>query len=97
MNSGKLQKILDAHELWLNGKGGRRADLTRANLDFSSWPLWCGSKGVKVDRRIAAQLAAHFCVLNCDDDDYQKARFAVLEFARTSHRADELGLNDVLG
>jgi hypothetical protein len=68
------------------------ADLSGANLDFSCWPLWCGSKGVKVDRRIAAQLAAHFCVLDCDDPDYQAARTAILEFAKTSHRAKDLRL-----
>jgi hypothetical protein len=54
--------------------------------------LWCGSKGVKVDRKIAAQLAAHFCAVDCDDPDYQAARAAILEFAKTSHRASELGL-----
>jgi len=70
----------------------RDANLRDANLDFSCWPLWCGSKSVKVDRRIAAQLAAHFCVLDCDDPDYIKARDAVMEFAKTSHRAKELGL-----
>jgi uncharacterized protein YjbI with pentapeptide repeats len=69
-----------------------RADLTDAVLDYSCWPLWCGSKNVKVDAKIAAQLAAHFCVLDCDDKDYQKARKAILKFAQTSHRAADLGL-----
>ena len=68
------------------------ANLCGADLDFSCWPLWCGSKGVKVDRKIAAQLAAHFCAVDCDDPDYQAARAAILEFAKTSHRASELGL-----
>ena len=68
------------------------ADLSGADIDFSVWPLWCGTMGVKVDRRIAAQLAAHFCVLDCDDPDYLVARAAVLEFAKNSHRARELGL-----
>ena len=68
------------------------ADLQGANLDYSCLPLWCGSKGVMVDRRIAAQIAAHFCALNCDDADYQAAREAILEFAKTSHRAGDLGL-----
>jgi len=68
------------------------ANLRGADLDFSCWPLWCGSKSVKVDRRIAAQLAAHFCVLDCDDPDYIKARDAAMEFAKTSHRAKDLGL-----
>ena len=68
------------------------ADLRDANLDFSCWPLWCGSRGAVVDTRIAAQLAAHFCALDCDDPAYQEARAALLPFARTSHRAKDLGL-----
>ena len=103
MEPEKLQEILNLHLAWLNnGPGGMKANLRGANLswanlrganlDFSCWPLWCGSKGVKVDRRIAAQLAAHFCVLDCDDPDYQAARAAILEFARGSHRAGDLGL-----
>jgi len=68
------------------------ADLTGADLDYSCWPLWCGSKNAKVDAKIAAQLAAHFCALDCDDKDYQKARNAILKFAQTSHRAVDLGL-----
>ena len=68
------------------------ADLRGANLDYSCLPLWCGSKKMKVDKRIASQIAAHFCVLDCDDADYQAARTAILEFARMSHRANDLGL-----
>ena len=70
----------------------READLCGANLDYSCWPLWCGSNRVKVDAKIAAQLAAHFCALDCDDPAYLAAREAVLEFAKTSHRANKLGL-----
>ena len=76
----------------LGGAVLHNADLREADLDYSCWPLWCGSKGVIVDRKIAAQLAAHFCVLDCDDPDYLKAREAILEFAKTSHRAGDLGL-----
>ncbi len=68
------------------------ANLRGANLDYSFLPLWCGSKDMIVDRRIAAQIAAHFCALVCDDEDYQAARTAILEFAKTSHRAVDLGL-----
>jgi hypothetical protein len=45
-----------------------------------------------VDKRIAAQIAAHFCALACDDADYLAARAAILEFAKSSHRAENLGL-----
>ena len=37
----------------------RTADLHGANLDFSCWPLWCGSSGVKVDKEQARQLLSH--------------------------------------
>ena len=76
----------------LRGADLRGADLRGADLDYSFLPLWCGSKGTIVDRRIAAQIAAHFCALVCDDEDYQAARTAILEFAKTSHRAMDLGL-----
>ena len=68
------------------------ADLRGANLDYSAWPLWCGSQGVIVDRRIAAQIAAHFCALVCDDPEVIASQEALLPLARTSHRAADLGL-----
>jgi hypothetical protein len=71
------------------------ANLIGANLDFSCWPLWCGSKNVKVDARLAAQLFAHVCALDCDDPGYQATRNAVLAFAKTSHRADDLNLASI--
>ena len=107
VNGKKLSNILAEHRLWLTNSLGkcadlsgadlrgadlRGADLRGADLDYSAWPLWCGSNHVKVDARIAAQLAAHFCALDCEDPGYQAARAAVLEFAKTSHRAEDLGL-----
>ena len=32
MDASKLKEILDQHRLWLNGKGGKYANLTDANL-----------------------------------------------------------------
>ncbi len=78
----------------LSGARLNGADLTGADIDYSCWPLWCGSKSVKVDDKIARQLAAHFCVLDCDNAEYQAARSAILEFAKGSHRAADLGLVD---
>ena len=104
MDASDLKAILESHKQWLDSDGevGERADLRwaylgeadlrGADLDYSCWPLWCGSNRVKVDARIAAQLAAHFCALDCDDPAYLAAREAVLEFAKTSHRAEDLGL-----
>lgn len=69
----------------------RSADLRGADLDFSCWPLWCGSLAVKVCKRIAVQLAYHFCRLDCDDPEYIAARNAILDFANQFHRVDECG------
>ena len=75
----------------LEGAILKGADLRGANLDFSCWPLWCGSLDVKVDARIAAQLAYHFCRLECDDTEYIEARNAIVDFANRFHRVDECG------
>jgi len=72
----------------LTGADLTGADLTRANLDFSSWPLWCGSLRVCVDRKIAAQLAYHFCSVVCDDPDVIRAQNAILSLANEMHRTD---------
>ena len=75
----------------LCGANLRYANLHGANLDYSCWPLWCGSLCVKVDARIARQLAYHFCRLDCDDPEYLEARKAIAEFANGFHRVDECG------
>ena len=67
------------------------ADLIGADLDYSCWPLWCGSLNVVVDARIARQLAYHFCRLDCDDPEYLEARKAIAKFANGFHRVDECG------
>lgn len=69
----------------------RRASLCGANLDYSCWPLWCGSLDVEVDARIARQLAYHFCRLDCDDPEYLEARKAIAEFANKFHLVEECG------
>ena len=48
----------------LDGADLERANLERANLegadiDYSAWPLWCGSLKAHVDDRIAVQLLYH--------------------------------------
>ena len=82
----------DLSGTYLSGADLRGADLRGADLDCSCWPLWCGSNRVKIDSKIAAQLAAHFCAVDCEDKGYQKARKAILKFALTSHRAGDLNI-----
>ena len=69
----------------------READLREADLDYSCWPLWCGSLDVRVCKRIAAQLAYHFCRLDCDDPEVIAAQNAIIPLANQFHRADECG------
>ena len=80
--------------LWgadLRGADLRGADLREADLDYSCWPLWCGSLNVRVCKRIAAQLAYHFCRLDCDDPEVIAAQNAIIPLANQFHRADECG------
>jgi uncharacterized protein YjbI with pentapeptide repeats len=72
----------------LHGANLAGANLTGANLDFSAWPLWCGSLNVKCGSRLARQLAYHLCALGCDDPEFLQVREACLEFANKMHRAD---------
>ena len=37
----------------------RRADLQGANINFCSWPIWCGSLKVHIDDEIGLQLLYH--------------------------------------
>ena len=75
----------------LCGANLHRANLCGANLDFSCWPLWCGSLDVTVDKRIAAQLAYHFCRVRCDDPEVQAAQKALAPLANQFHRVEECG------
>ena len=69
----------------------RGADMRGVDLDFSCWPLWCGSLDVIVDKRIAAQLAYHFCRLVCDDDEVKSAQKMLAPLANQFHRVEECG------
>ena len=80
----------------LRGANFRGADIRGANLwgayvDYSCWPLWCGSLDVKVDRRIFCQLAYHLCRVIVDDDECNEAQLMLGRMANEFHRADECG------
>jgi len=85
---------------YANLVGAVLADVSIKYADFrhtdpwrSSWPLsYDGSMQVRVDRELAAALAAHFCSLDCDDPDYITARDGLLWFARTCKYAGLMGL-----
>ena len=97
-DGGEQADLREADLRWANLRDAdlrdadlRWADLSGADIDYSCWPLWCGSLDVKVDSRIARQLAYHFCRLDCDDPEYQAARKALAEFANGFHRVKECG------
>ena len=76
----------------LRGADFKGANLEGANLDYSCWPLWCGSlRDVQIDKRIFAQLAYHLCRVIVDDDECKAAQRALYPIANQFHRADECG------
>ena len=107
MEENQLKNVLELHRKWINKEPGgeranlwgadlrganlRRANLQGANLDYSCWPLWCGSLDVRVCKRIAAQLAYHFCRLDCDDQEVIAAQNAIIPLANQFHRVNECG------
>ncbi|MFQ9519177.1 MAG: pentapeptide repeat-containing protein [Acutalibacteraceae bacterium] len=76
----------------LYGANLRGANLRGANIDYTCWPLFCGGLHVKINKRIACQLAYHFCNQDCNDPEYIVARNAILSFANQFHRVNECGL-----
>ena len=69
----------------------RGADLRGADLDYACWPLWCGSIGVKIDKRIWCQLAYHLCAVEINDPDCIHYRNMLLPIANQFHRVEECG------
>ena len=51
----------------LQGADLQGADLRGADLDFSCFPLWCGSFNIKDDGRLTKQLLGHIARLNIQD------------------------------
>lgn len=98
MDKSELAKILSEHKKWIDtnlteGKQAnlQDADLRGADLDYNCWPLWCGSFNVIVDKKIAAQLAYHFCRLICDDEEVKASQKALYPLANQFHRVEECG------
>ena len=49
----------DLQDAILRNSDLRHSDLRGADIDYASWPLWCGSLKAYVDDRIAIQLLYH--------------------------------------
>ena len=82
----------------LRGANLYDANLSGAGLDFSCWPLWCGSLHVKIDDRIAHQLIYHVCsaIISSPEvsDSIKNIMLLqpVLGLANKFHRLDECGI-----
>lgn len=96
---GGARAILEGANLkWadLNLADLRGASLRGADIDYASWPLWCGSLSVTIDACIAAQLVYH-AVRACQSvtDDPDVVAFCndkvVITLANRFHRVDECG------
>ena len=79
----------------LTGADLRGACLTGADLDYSCFPIWCGSLTVKIDKRVFCQLLYHTLRAGQSVDDPEvKKLFAVPEvvaLANQFHRVEECG------
>ena len=80
----------------LRGANLRWADLREADLDFSCWPLWCGSLQTKADSKIVIQLLYHTMRLaeNFETDEELKNALFTKELiaqANRFHRVEECG------
>jgi len=83
----------DLREADLRGADLGGADLVGADLDYAAWPLWCGSFDAKADRRLAAQLAYHFCRIDFGDDAVcLVTQDALAALANEFHRVGEIGI-----
>lgn len=92
----KLKQILENHKNWLkDNTEGVRADLRSANLssaylssadlDFSCWPLWCGSLDVTLDTKQKRQLLYHVLAVA---PEYRTPE--LIEEANKFHRVGEV-------
>ena len=59
----------------------QEADLRGANLFNTCLPLWCGGLHIKLDRLQMAQLAYHFCSMDCEDDEIKGLQKSLYQLA----------------
>lgn len=93
--SGANLSYADLEGANLSGAKLSYAKLEGANLDYSSWPLWCGSLRVKIDKRIFCQLLYHTLRAGQSVEDEEVQALLnnpdVLKLANQFHRVEECG------
>lgn len=79
----------------LSGSDLRDTDLSGANLDYSCWPLRCGSLKAKIDKRLFIQLLYHTVRAGQSVEDEEVQQFLnmpeVIALANQFHRVGECG------
>ena len=65
----------------LQGANLQGANLQEANLFNTCLPLWCGGLNIKLDRLQMAQLAYHFCSMDCEDDEIKDLQKSLYQLA----------------
>ena len=73
----------------LRGAKLRGANLQGANLDFSCWPLWCGSTNITIDSKISTQLVYH-AICNMPDNDRRDFLDDPVAYANEFRRVGEV-------
>ena len=97
----ELASILNLHKAWISGEDyGKRADLreanlSRADLDYSCLPLWCGSLSAHFDDKQLKQIAYHLVKAGLQSknasDEAQAELRKLIQFANGFHRAKKCG------
>ena len=91
----------DLSDSILRGANLSRSDLRDSDIDYSAWPLWCGSLKAYVDDRIAIQLLYHtLSVVQHSpyvSDELKRALLTPgnIDAANQFHRVDECGKLEV--
>ena len=87
----------DMQDADMRGADMRGANMRGANIDYSAWPLWCGSLKAHVDDRIAIQLLYHtLSVVQYSpyvSDELKRTLLTepVVDIANRFHRVKECG------
>jgi len=67
----------------------RDAKLQGADLDFSCWPLWCGTTNITIDSKISKQLVYH-AICNMPDSDRRDFLDDPVAYANEFRRVGEV-------
>lgn len=94
LNGADLRET-DLFRAYLHYTNLRDADLSGSDLDYSDWPLWCGSLTAKIDKRLFCQLLYHVVRAGQSVEDEEVRKFLdlpeVIALANQFHRVKECG------